>query len=197
MICIIEHNITWFGVFMDKDKLIIIALVVIIVVLLVGMFVPKYTTPKNDTQLTFISNSTINKDDSLKIKLTDSNGTALSNKTVNITIEGHDGSKSQYSVVTKGDGVGTLKLDEEAGEYNITITYNGDDRYNGCGASKSIIIEEETVEMEQVSSTSDESVQDSGAYYSPQAGKTLYTGEVVDSPGGKMRHLGNNEWEPV
>ena len=75
--------------------------------------------------------------------------------------------------------------------------YNSNDNNKDCNANKSKIIEEEVVETEPVSSNSDEPVQDPGAFYSHQEGKTFYTGDIVDSPVGKMRHLGNNEWEPV
>lgn len=38
---------------------------------------------------------------------------------------------------------------------------------------------------------------DPGAYYSPQADRVLYTGEIMETPGGPMRHTGNGNFEPV
>ena len=36
---------------------------------------------------------------------------------------------------------------------------------------------------------------DKGAFYSQQAGKTIYTGEVQLAPDGHYwKHMGNNEW---
>ena len=73
---------------MDKNKMIILALIVVIAALLVGMaFTMMPNMGKQDTKLKFKSNSTLKEGDSLKIKLTDANGTAIANQTVNITIK--------------------------------------------------------------------------------------------------------------
>ena len=76
---------------MEKNQIIIIALIVVIVALLVGMaamLMPNMS--KQDTQLKFKSNSTLNEGDSIKIKLSDANGTAIANQTVNITVTDND-----------------------------------------------------------------------------------------------------------
>ena len=41
---------------------------------------------KQDTKLKFKSNSTLTEGDSLKVKLTDGNGSAIANQTVNVII---------------------------------------------------------------------------------------------------------------
>lgn len=124
---------------MEKNKLIIIALIIIIIVLLVGVFAVMPNMNKQDTNLTFENQSTLNEGDSLKINLTDANGTAISNQTVNITIT-DDESNSTYSVVTNGNGTGTLKLDKTAGNYTVTATYGGNDKYKESNATKKITI---------------------------------------------------------
>ena len=194
------YIILYLGDFMDKNKIIIIALIVIIAALLVGlaaMMMPNMA--KQDTKLKFKSNSTLTEGDSLKVKLTDANGTALANQTVNVTVTNKDGSSDYHSVVTNEKGVGTLKLDKNPGNYNITVSYSGNDKYKECNATKKITIEEQVAEA-QVDSTSSSSSSnnDPGAYYSRQSLKTYYTGDIVQEPGGGyMRHLGNNRWEPV
>ena len=183
---------------MDKNKIIIGVLIVVIIALLIGIFaVMPNLESKHDTNLTFKCKSTVTEGDSIKVKLTDANGTAIANQTVNVTIEDKDKFSDYHSVVTNDKGVGKVKMDKNPGKYVITISYSGDDKYNGCNATKKITIEEEVVEAEPTSSSSSSSDYDSGAFYSRQSGRTIYTGEVMDTPGGKMRHLGNNEWEPA
>ena len=186
---------------MDTKKIIIAALIVIIVVILIAMAASMFNLSKQDTELKFKGNSTLTEGEYLKVKLTDINGTALESQTVNITVTDKDNAKSYFTVETNEDGVGKLKMDKEAGEYSVTISYGGNDKYNPSNATKKITVEEKVEEVQasapaasQESSSSDV---DSGAFYSRQAGKVIETGEVMDGPGGKMRHLGNNKWEPA
>ena len=185
---------------MDKNKMIIIALIIVIIALLVGMFTIMPHINKKDTNLTFISNSTLNEGDSIKIKLTDSNGNLLVNQTVSVTIIGSNNASSSYSIVTNETGFGDLKLDKIAGEYNVIVEYGGSDNYAGCSNAQKLTIKEKVAEVESTSSSSNtgsNSNYDSGAFYSAQSEKVYHTGDVVDTPGGKYRHKGNNEWEPV
>ena len=138
---------------MDKNKVIILALIIVIAALLVGMaamMMPNMS--KQDTKLKFKSNSTLTEGDSIKIQLIDANGTAIANQTVNITITDKDKSNSYYSVITNEKGVGTLKLDKSAGKYIVAINYGGNDKYNGCNDTKKITIEEEKVTQTEESS---------------------------------------------
>lgn len=185
---------------MDKNKMIIIALIIVIIALLVGMFTIMPHINKKDTNLTFISNSTLNEGDSIKIKLTDSNGNLLVNQTVSVTIIGSNNASSSYSIVTNETGFGDLKLDKIAGEYNVIVEYGGSNNYAGCSNAQKLTIKEKVAEVESTSSSSNtgsNSNYDSGAFYSAQSEKVYHTGDVVDTPGGKYRHKGNNEWEPV
>ncbi len=145
---------------MDKNKIIILALIVIIAALLVGLVAMMPNTNKQNTKLTFESNSTITVEDSLKIKLTDDNGTGLVNKEVNITFIDDKNRSDFRSVVTDDKGVGTLEPYENAGNYTITANYGGNEVYNGCNATKKITIEEVAVE-EQVAQQSTQSSQSS------------------------------------
>ena len=142
---------------MEKNKLIIIVLLVVIAVLLAGILVSMPNYAKADSQLEIIGNDTLNEEDNYQIKLTDVNGTALSNQTVKITFTDKDNSTSDYSVVTNDEGVGEIKLDKNAGEYDITVIYAGNDAYNSCNATKKLTIEEKIVEAQQSSSNSESS----------------------------------------
>lgn len=176
----------------NRNKIIILALVVVIGALLVGIFASMPNFSKQATNLTFKCNSTINEGDSIRIQLTDANGTGIANQTVNITVMDKDKSTDHHSVVTNAKGVGTLNIDKSAGNYIITVKYDGNGNYAGCNATKNIKIEQKVVEA--VASTPSN---DPGAFYSAQYGGMVYTGDVHDSPAGPMRHLGNNKWEPA
>ena len=139
---------------MDNNKIIIIALIVIIAALLVSMAAMMMPNMgKQNTILKFKSNSALTEGDSLKVKLTDGNGSAIANQTVNITITDKDGFSDYHSVVTNENGTGKLKLDKNAGKYNVTISYGGNDKYNGCNATKKITIEEMVVEAQSAPSS--------------------------------------------
>lgn len=199
---------------MDNNKIIIIVLIAIIVALLFGIFAMMPNTNKQDTNLTFMSNDIIDEGDNLQIKLTDANGKVLANQAVRITFTDKDNFNSTYSVVTNSEGVGELKLDKNAGEYDIIASYEGNEDYNGCNVSHKLTIKEKTLESIQSSSSSSNggsnsgsagsggasdssSNNDPGAFYSPLEEKVIHTGDVYDSPGGPMRHVGYGEWEPA
>lgn len=149
---------------MENNKIIIIALIVIMAALLVGIVAMMPNMNKQDTNLTFKSKSTLTEGDSLKIKLTDTNGTAIANQTVNITITDKDGTSDFHSVVTNENGTGKLKLDKSAGKYNVTVSYGGDDKYNPSNATKKITVEEKVAEAQ--ADYSSQSQSSSGNSYS-------------------------------
>ena len=132
---------------MDKNKIIILALIVIIVALLVG--IAATTMPnvnKKDTNVTYKGKSKITEGDTINLKLTAVNGTPLANQNVNVTITNKDKASSYYSVVTNAKGIGKLKSDKSAGNYTVFINYGGNEIYNACNFTKKIVIEEKVVE---------------------------------------------------
>ncbi len=164
---------------MEKNKIIIIALIVIIAALLVGMvamMVPNMT--KTDTSLTFKGNSSIEKGDSIKIKLTDVNGNAIAGQTVNVTVKDKDKASSYYSVETNDQGIGTLKIDKDEGSYDVTANYGGNDKYKQSNATKKITVKEEVVAESQSSSSSSSDSRSVYAYKSD--GTPMYSQAEVD-----------------
>ncbi|WP_458455912.1 carboxypeptidase-like regulatory domain-containing protein [Methanobrevibacter sp.] len=102
--------------------------------------------------------------DSLKIKLTDDNGTAIANQTVNVTITDENSTSDYHSVVTDGDGTGMLKLDKDPGEYTVTISYDGNENYTGCNTTQKLTIKEK-VKEEVVQATTVEQSSSEPVYY--------------------------------
>lgn len=176
---------------MDKSRLVFGGLIVVIAIISVGMVMGVSDTSKTDTKLKIKASSPIHEGDKIKIKLMDANNTTISNKTVNVTLKDENNESYNYSVTTNDKGVAKLKLDKGAGEYEVICNFTGDDKYNPCNKTIKITIEEEVVEEE-------ESYEDSGAFYSAQEGRVIYTGEIHDAPdGNRYEHLGNNEWVMV
>ena len=129
---------------MDKNKLIMLILVIIIAILAAGLVMSNmHSFEKKQTKLTITGNSSISKGDSIKVKLTDLNDTPIANQTVNITVTGKDNTSEYFSVVTNDKGVGKLKMDKDAGSYKINCTYGGNDKYVGNSSSKEIKIVKE------------------------------------------------------
>lgn len=148
----------------NKNKIIIVALIVIIIVLLGAIFAMMPNMFKQDTKLKFKGNSTLNQGDYLKIKLTDNNGTAIANQTINVTITDENGGSDYHSVITNDNGNAAIQFEKGPGKYKVTVTYGGNDKYNGCSATKTITVEEEVVEAEVDSSS--QSQTSSGNQYS-------------------------------
>ncbi len=148
---------------MDNNKIIIIVLIAIIIALLVGIFAVMPNTNKQDAQLTFMNNDTIDEGGSIKIKLTDANGTAIANQTVNVTVTDENSTSGYYSVVTDGNGTGKLKLDNGPGKYNVTVSYGGNDNFNGCNAAQKVTIKEKEKAVEAQTSSSSSSSSSSSA----------------------------------
>ena len=175
---------------MDKNKMIIIALLMIIVAISAGIFASMYNLNRDDANLSFESNSTVSEGDYIKILLSGADGNPLASQTVNITITDESQSNSYYSVVTNDYGIGMLRLDKNPGNYTVKSKFNGNDNFNGAEAFQNLTVKKKVAEAE--------TTYDPGAFYSAQAGRVIYTGEIHDAPDGhKWKHLGYNEWVKI
>ena len=181
-----QNIITIIGDLMNRNRLVFAGLLILIAVLSVGMVMAVSDTNKTATKLTIKAKSPIHEGDKIKIKLTDVNNTPISNQTVKVTITDKEKNSYKYSVVTNKKGVAKLKLDKGEGKYKIKCKFRGNDKYNATQKTKKITVEEE------------ESDDDPGAFYSEQAGRVIYTGEVQEGPDGNWyQHVGYNEWVQV
>lgn len=176
---------------MERDKIIIIALIAIIAILLVSIIAIMPNIMKKDTQVTINSKSTLNEGDSIKIRLVDENGVAIANQNVNISI--NNGTVTDYhSITTDNQGIGKLELDKKAGSYDVCVIYSGNDNYKGCNATKMIKIEE----VAEAEPTYTQSAPTAYAYQSD--GTPMYSQSEVDrymshkyGPGTNY-HIGSN-----
>jgi flagellar basal body-associated protein FliL len=183
---------------MEKEKIIIIALIVVIAALLVGMAASMLPNmQKQDSKIKFKGNDTIKKGHSIKIKLTDSNGKEIADQTVNVTITDKDKASDYHSVETDENGVGTIKIDKDPGKYKVTVTYGGNDKYKASNATKTIKIDEEEEQVAESSSSSSSSSSSPSAYAYKSDGTPMYSqAEVSDymyhKYGNVNYHIGDN-----
>lgn len=184
---------------MDRNRIIILALIVVVAVLLVGLVAMNANTTKEDAKLTFKSNSTLAKGDSIEVALTGANGTALANRTVNVTVTDNNMTKDYHSVVTNDEGIATLKIDKDGGNYTVTVSFAGDDELKGCNATQNITVEEAVEEAPAESSTdsSDSSTKDPDAIYYDSKYNIYYDsdGVIVDPDGQHGQGVGGNYYE--
>lgn len=128
------------------NRNIIIAIIIIIIIAVVGIFAfqPHTTTDgKLNTQINFLSESTIKNGDTLQFELKDATGTPVIGAPVTISYV-HDGQAENYSIITDTQGKGYLVISgEEAGSYDVTVDFAGNDKYNACSAKQTITISEE------------------------------------------------------
>ncbi len=178
-----------------ENKHIIIILLVIIVVLAaaIGFVLLNPAHAKEPTKVKVTSDKEQYEGGKLSIELTDLNRTPLSKEVVNITITDKKGKVVVDDVVkTDSKGKAKLDLDLKKGKYKVNVTYGGNENYTGNSTTQKLNIKEKVVQAEKSTPSNDP-----GAYYSRQSMRTIYTGEVLNTPGGPMRHLGNNKWEPA
>ena len=180
------------------NKNIIIVLIVVIVLAAIAAFVFIQPNGKMNTQISFKSDAALQNGEQLEFELKDSQGNAISGATVNITFN-----NEKYSVTTDQDGKGHLIIDgENAGKYEVSAQYGGNDKYNGCDAKTTITIEDGTADN-PASQTSDNSsartsndtrpAVDSGGITREQADK--YGWSYTQDHGG--HYIGpNDHWDP-
>lgn len=181
---------------MERNRFIIVALIIIIAILIIGLAVIMPGFGKEKANLTIKSNDTISQGESIKVELTDVNGTPIENETVNVTISDENGTEESEVAVTDDEGVVEVTVDvEDVGNYTVECTFEGNENFTENTTVQEIEVVEEEI-PEEIPSSSEEV--DPGAFYSGQEGRIIYTGEVHDAPDGhKYKHLGNNEWEKI
>ena len=190
------------GDIMNKNIIIAILVVIIIAIVGVSLFAhpqQQATTAdgKVNTQIKFISNANLKNGDIVQFELKDASGKAIGNQVINITFE-ENGEKQNFSIITDNNGKGGLSLNnEKAGNHEVTVTYGGNNKYNGCSAKQTITIEEgNTTNTEKVSgnstastvkynekttsSSSSSSGSSSGSSLSEGSGPNLYYDEELN-----------------
>ena len=159
----------------SRNIIIILVIVVVVLAAAVGVMFLSPSHAKEDSKLTITSNETLYEGDSLTVKLTDINGTAIPDQTVRVTIT-NESETYESSVITNGSGIGVLELDEDAGNYSVNCSYGGNDNYTANNASQKLVILKEVVEQPVVQ-------QSSSSYSSTSSSSQSDNRPAVDSGG--------------
>lgn len=137
------------------NKNIIIAILIVIIIAVVAMFAfsqPQATTQdgKINTQINFLSQNTLKNGDQVQFELKEVQGAAIAGQTVVISYDDGSGSIQKYTISTDQNGKGFLTISgEDAGDYDVTVDFAGNDKYNGCSAKTKITVEEGTSTAEE------------------------------------------------
>lgn len=132
------------------NKNIIIAILAIVIIAGAAyMFFAHPADGKVNTEIKFVSGTSLQNGDQVQFELKDSQGNALAGQNVTISYD-ESGNVQNYTVVTDSNGKGFLTLNgEAAGNYDITVTYDGDNKYNGCSAKQTITVKEGTSDAQE------------------------------------------------
>ncbi len=130
---------------MDNQKIIIILLCVIIAILAVGILAFSPLMAKEDSNMA-ISNKNIYVGDSLVVKLTDSNGNPISNRTVNVKLTDKDGTVRDEDVITNSKGEAKFRMDEK-GNYSVECRFGGDDKHSSSATAGNITVKDVKTEV--------------------------------------------------
>ena len=168
----------YFGDYLMNSKL-IIAIIIVLILAVVGVFALTQNTVKADTQINFLSETTLKNGDQVQFVLTDAQGNPIANAEVTIAYES-DGEIQNYTIITDSEGKGGLMLsDQPTGEHKISVSYNGNEQYNVCSAEMAFTIEEGTSDNASDSSTDStagtSTSTDSSSDSSSDSGSNVYT----------------------
>jgi hypothetical protein len=128
-----------------KRNILIVAIVIVIIAL-VGIFAFTQQSPTHDgklnTEIEFLSESTLKNGESVRFLLKDEKNNALPGQNVTIVFV-ENGENQTYGISTDNGGKGALSINNELpGEYEVIVSYNGTNVVNGCVAHLNLTIEE-------------------------------------------------------
>ncbi|MDO5849066.1 MAG: carboxypeptidase-like regulatory domain-containing protein [Methanobrevibacter sp.] len=180
---------------MNNRNAIIIAAIIIVVAIAASMIILNYDTAK-ETNIEIVSNTSLYDGDTISLKLTDEDGKPVAGENITLKFKDSKGWTNEVEVRTNDQGTADYTVSSmEPGNYTLECVYSGSDDHKNSNATLTVTILEE---VSQTVSTTSSQTHDSGAFYSPQAGRVVHTGDVEYAPDGNYWiHKGNNEWEKL
>ena len=136
-------------------SIIVIILIIIIVILCFGSNFSSIL--KQETDLTVISNSTLNNGDNFTVQLTDGNGKVISNKTIYIILTDANGNVNNLNATTNEKGVANFGINVNGGNYSAKCVFLGDDNYDSSNVTQNISIENVEVSLDSSSNSQSQS----------------------------------------
>ena len=144
---------------LDKKVTILsIIVIILIIMILILCFGSNFSSIlKQETDLTVISNSTLNNGDNFTVQLTDGNGKAISNKTIYISLTDANGNVNNLNVTTNEKGVANFDINVNAGNYSAKCVFLGDGNYDSANVTQNISIENVGVSLDSSSNSQSQS----------------------------------------
>lgn len=166
------------------NRNILIAILAIIVIAAGGLMLFSHsgtTDGKINTEVNFLTGTTLYNGDQVQFELKDVQGNALAGENVTIAYDDGSGNIQNYSIFTDANGRGYLTISgEDAGSYNIKVIYDGNDQYNGCTGEQTITVEDGASEAQAAepaeSNSSANTVLYNNATSSDSTGSSDYSG---------------------
>lgn len=128
-------------------KNILLVIAIIVVVFGVATFLmANQAHPKIDSKIIMTSADNITEEDNITLKLTDENNNPLSNQNLNVTIVGSSGGSQQRILTTDSQGQASMQVNNSTiGNCVIKVKYGGNNEYNGCNFTDTLIINQKVV----------------------------------------------------
>ena len=118
------------------NKNIIIAIFVVIIIGAGAYGMHHFAGGKLNTQINFLGENTLQNGEQVQFQLKDAQGNALAGQTVNIVFD-----NEKFTITTDQEGKGYITLTgENAGNYEVEVIYDGNDKYAPCNAKFAITI---------------------------------------------------------
>ena len=131
---------------MKKNDIILVAIIIVLAAVL-GVMLLQTANAKEPTKVKITNNKTLTEGDSLSFQLTDLNKTPLSKQNVNITIKNDKGKVvANKTVQTNDKGNAKMDLNLKKGNYDVTVSYGGNENYTGNNTTQKLTIKEEVKE---------------------------------------------------
>ena len=177
-----------------ENKNIIIILVVIIVILAAAVGVVLSQQMAKEKSNLKIADKSLNVDDALVVKLTDSNGNPISNETIKIKLTDKKGLATDNEIKTNSKGQAKFKMTEK-GKYSVECTFDGNSQYSSSSVSGNVSVKEATTKVVNNQKTSNSNsasgLSEDGYSYYPSSGP------AVDSMGKTRDYAIANNWHYI
>ncbi|OPY24930.1 MAG: Copper resistance protein CopC [Methanobacterium sp. PtaU1.Bin097] len=94
---------------------------------------------RNTSTIIDVSNAAFyGKGNVYRMVLRNVNGYLMSNQTLKVTITDQSGKSQVYTLITDGNGMATLTIDDPVGVYRVSVVYGGDGYFQGSNANATI-----------------------------------------------------------
>ncbi len=173
---------------MEKNKIILIGLIVVIAALVALLGVMMLSPHKETSELMITSNSTIYSGDNFSVELKDSDKAPITDEFINILVCDSTGRVVANETV-RTDSMGNVNLEMNLAEgiYNVEVNFGGNANFTANSTSQNLEIKEQAVATQQTSatqhSTSSSSSQSSSDSYGPEVDSGGITREEAEKYG--------------